>query len=83
LQEILPKTGMTPKEYNEFIVYWYPIIQKNKYNLIHFASEQYTDTAPLTTVPEYDSLLRVFMVIKPLEEPINIEPQDFNKFERK
>jgi hypothetical protein len=23
------------------------------------------------------------MVIKPLEEPINIEPQDFNKFERK
>jgi len=82
LQEILPKIGLTPKEYNEFIVYWYPLMQDNPYNLIHFAWEQYTDDAPLTTIPAYDSLLRVFMVAKPLNKLIEIEPQEFPVFER-
>lgn len=83
LQEILPKIWLTPKEYNEFIVYWYPILQNNTYNLIHFSWKQYTDLAPLETTPNYDSILRVFMVIKPLEKPIKIEPQVFKKFDRK
>lgn len=83
LQEVLPKIWLTPKEYNEFIVYWYPIMQKNKYNLIHFADNQYTNTALLETTPKYDSLLRVFMVFKALDEPIKIEPQEFKTFERK
>ena len=39
--------------------------------------------APLKTIPEYNSLLRVFMVVKPLNEPIDIEAQTFEKFERK
>lgn len=83
LQDILPKMWLTPREYNEFVVYWYPLLQNNPYNLIHFAEEQYTDTAPLTTVPEYDSLLRVFMVAKALNTPVDVEPQSFEDFERK
>jgi len=83
LQEILPKLWLTPKEYNEFIVYWYPIMQQNKYNLIHFAEEQYTNTAPLNIIPKPDSILRVFMVIKPLENKIEIEEQKIKTFNRK
>lgn len=83
LQDILPKIWLTPKEYNEFIVFWYPIMQKNPYNLVSFSWKQYTDMAPLKTEPKYDSLLRVFMIVKPLEKPIKIEPQNFEKFERK
>ncbi|MDD2871295.1 MAG: hypothetical protein PHS49_04860 [Candidatus Gracilibacteria bacterium] len=83
LQDILPKIGLTPKEFNEFIVYWYPIMQKNEYNLVNFSGKQYTDTAPLETIPKYDSLLRVFMVFKAIDKPINISPQTFDKFERK
>lgn len=83
LQVILPKIWLTPREYNEFIVYWYPILQNNRYNLIHFAWIQYTEHAPLETVPKYDSILRVFMVAKPLDKPIEIEAQVFPKFERK
>ena len=83
LQDILPKIWLSPKEYNEFIVYWYPIMQNNKYNLIHFAGSQYTDYAKLDTSPKYDSMLRVFMVLKPLEENIEIEEQNFDKFERR
>jgi len=39
--------------------------------------------APLKTEPSFDSLLRVFMVVKPLKKPIDIKPQTFEKFERK
>ena len=82
LQTTLADIGLTPKEYNEFIVYWFPKMQNNAYNLIHFAGEQYTDTAPLTISPEPDSVLRVFMVYKPLTEKISITPQLFPTFIR-
>jgi hypothetical protein len=83
LQNILPQMGLSTVEYNEFIVYWFPLMQNNPYNLIHFAQEQYTDTAALTISPEPDSLLRVFMVYKALEERIEIEEQQIEPFERK
>lgn len=82
LQEMLPKMGMQPKEYNEFIVYWYPRMKNNPYNLIHFAQEQYTQTAPLNITPKPDSMLRVFMVFKPLEEEIQIKPQEIDTVQR-
>lgn len=83
LQKKLAEIGLTPKEYNEFIVYWYPKMKDNKYNLIHFADEEYTDIAPLTITPKPDSMLRVFMVYKPLKNEVEIEPQIFPKFERR
>lgn len=83
LQKTLSKIGLTPKEYNEFIVYWYPIMQENEYNLIHFAEEQYTEIAPLKISPKPDCMLRVFMVFKPLDEPIKVLEQEFESFERK
>ncbi len=83
LQDTLSQVGLTPKEYNEFIVYWYPLMKDNPYNLISFAGEQYTQTAPLTITPKPDSMLRVFMVYKSLDEKIEIEPQTFQTFERK
>jgi len=83
LQKTLSKIGLTPKEYNEFIVYWFPLMQDNKYNLIHFANEQYSDTAPLTINPKPDSILRVFMVYKSLEKQREIQEQEIKPFERK
>lgn len=82
LQDTLSKMGLTPKEYNEFIVYWYPKMKDNKYNLIHFADKQYTDTAPLTITPTPDSMLRVFMVFKPLDNAIDIKSQEIKSFNR-
>jgi len=82
LQDKLAQLGLTPKEYNEFIVYWYPKMKDNRFNLIHFAGEQYTATAPLTITPKPDSMLRVFMVFKPLNREIAIKPQEIQPFER-
>ena len=74
--------GLTPREYNEFIVYWLPKMQDNPYNLISFQSEAYTDAAKLDIDPTPDSVLRVFMAWKPLGRPQNIEPQTFTPFAR-
>lgn len=82
LREKLAKIGLTPREYNEFIVYWLPKMQENPYNLISFQSERYTDTAKLDIDPEPDSVLRVFMAWKPLSKPQTIEPQTFTPFAR-
>lgn len=82
LQEKLDYMGLTPKEYNEFIVYWLPILQENKYNLIHFAGEEYDDYAKLEITPQPDSMLRVMMVYKPLSKPIEVEEQKLKGFER-
>jgi len=83
LQDTLSRMGMIPKEYNEFIVYWLPIMEKNKYNLIHFAGKDYEEMAPLDISPKPDSILRVFMVFKALNRPVQVEEQVIKTFERK
>lgn len=83
LQEKLSYIWLTPKEYNEFIVYWYPKMMNNKYNLVYFAWLDYTSKAPLNITPEPDSVLRVFTVIKPLKEKIEIQEQVLERFDRK
>lgn len=82
LQETLAKMGLLPKEYNEFIVYWLPQLEKNPYNLITFQQEAYTDHAILHIEPEPDSILRVFMVIQSLDAPIEIKEMEIKPFNR-
>ncbi len=82
LQEHLAQMGLEPREYNEMIVYWLPLMQDNAYNLISFQKDVYTQKAELKITPEPDSMLRVFMAYKALEEPVEIEPQTVEPFER-
>lgn len=82
LQEKLSYLGLTPREYNEFIVYWLPKMQDHPYNLIAFQQEAYTDSAALTISPQPDSILRVFMAYQPLEQPVEIEEQVLAPFAR-
>lgn len=82
LKKALSEMGLIPSEYNDFIVYWLPQMEENAFNLISFAGMEYTDPAKLEITPKPDSTLRVFMVFKPLEKPVEIAPQTFEKFER-
>ena len=82
MDALFTEIGLTPREYNEFIVYWLPKMQDNPYNLISFQSEAYTDAAKLDIDPTPDSVLRVFMAWKPLGRPQTIEPQTFTSFAR-
>jgi hypothetical protein len=82
LQEKLAYLGLTPREYNEFIVYRRPLMKQNKRNLISFIGEAYTRQAPLLIPPKPDSMQRVFMVFQGLNEPIEIPEQTLEPFER-
>lgn len=83
LRENLAKMGLTPREYNDFITYWVPKMQGNKYNLISFSGAEYSEIAKLTVNPKPDSVIRIHMMWKALDEPIEIEPQVLPTYERK
>lgn len=83
LKEKLTYMGLTEEEMNEFIVYWLPLMEHNKYNLISFQGDAYTNSAKLNITPTPDSVLRVFMAYVPLEEAVETEPQQLEGFERK
>ena len=82
LEDALSKIGLNRREANEFIVYWLPLMESNPYNLISFQEKAYTDAAKLNITPTPDTLIRVFMAWKPLEEPITIKSQDLTAPER-
>lgn len=75
-EDALAQLGLTRREANEFIVYWLPRMEGNAYNLIAFQQEAYTGTAVLTVTPQPETVLRVFMAWKPLEEPVDIPAQE-------
>ena len=76
LQDKLSEMGMTPREYNEFIVYWLTYMQDNPYNLISFQWDNYAESAKLNITPEPDNMLRVFMAFKALDEPVEVPEQE-------
>lgn len=87
LTEALQKMGLTPREYNDFITFWLPQMEKNEYNLISFSGKEYEDIAKLTVTPKPDSALRVHMMWKPVSESetanySQLQPQTFQPFQR-
>ena len=82
LEDALDRLGLTRREANEFIVYWLPRMEQNEYNLISFQSEAYTDHARLSIQPEPDTVIRVFMAYKPVENKQEIPEQTLAALER-
>jgi len=82
LREKLAEIGLTPTEYNDFIVFWLPKMQDNPYNLISFQFDNYDAAAALDITPAPDSILRVFMAFKPLQARLDVPPQTFAPFVR-
>ena len=82
LQDILKEMGMTPREYNEMILYWLPQMENNAYNIISFQWENYDSAAKLNISPEPDNVLRVMMAWKPSDRPVSLPPQTVRPFER-
>lgn len=82
LEDSLKKLGLTDKEANEFIIYWLPKMENNAYNIISFQEELYTDNAKLTVSPAPDTVIRVFMAWKGVDEFVEIEPQPIKEPER-
>lgn len=82
LRWALSEQGLTPKEYNELIVYWLPLMIQNPYNIISFQGENYNESAPLKITPEPDNVKRVFMAYYPSDVKKDIPEQELEGFER-
>ena len=76
LEEKLSLLGLNAKEQKEFIVYWLPKLEKNKYNYIRFATEEeINENMPIQVTPKPDTIIRVLMVWKGMQKPIEVEKQ--------
>ena len=82
LYTTLRSMNLSPKEYSDFIMFWYPKLQDYPYVQITFAGKDYTDRARLTITPTPDNIFRVFMVAKPLDVFQAVPPQKIEKFNR-
>lgn len=76
LEEKLGILGLTEREANEFIIYWLPKLENNKYNFIRFQTiEEINKNMPLEINPKPDTIIRVMMEFKALNKRINIKEQ--------
>lgn len=83
LEEKLTLIGLNPRERNEFIMYWLPILENNNQSLVYFElTEERELNNKLIIEPTPDSLLRVNIHIKKVNEKINIKEQQLESFER-
>lgn len=83
LQEKLAILGLNERETEEFIIYWLPKLESNKYNYIRFATTEEIETnMPLIITPKPDTTIRIIMTFKGLDKPMQVKEQKLEKVER-
>ncbi len=84
LIEKLEHIGLNNQETNDFIQYWLPILERNKYNFIHFLiNEECDEIATLNVNPKPETTIRIYMEFYGLENRTIIKEQQLSKTERK
>ena len=74
---------MNEKEKTDFIIYWLPVLLRNKVSLCSFQTKKFFENYELNVTPKPDSVIRIFLTIKKLDKPINIREQKLVSVERK
>lgn len=83
LEEKLEILGLNEREAEEFIIYWLPKMQNNEYNYIRFATmEEINEYMPLEFSVQPDSIIRVLMQYKAIDEYIEIPEQQLETSKR-
>lgn len=83
LEEKLAILGLNDKEAEEFIIYWLPKLQQNDYIYVRFQTpEEIEKSMPLIISQQPDTLIRIMMEWKGLNEYINIKEQKITAVKR-
>lgn len=83
LEEKLAILGLNERESEEFIIYWLPKLESNKYNYIRFATlDEINANMPLEINPTPDTIIRVLMTFKGLDNPIDVQEQQLKTPDR-
>ena len=84
LEEKLEILGLNSREKQEFIIYWLPELEANKLNYIRFETkEQIDEDMPLEITPVPDTIIRIMMVVKKINKPLDVKEQVLTSVERK
>ncbi|MFA6076915.1 MAG: type II secretion system protein [Candidatus Paceibacterota bacterium] len=80
LASALAKQGLLPIEYDEFIDYWAPRMTTDKpYVYVYFMPKNdYDKLVPMIIKPSPDTVIRVYMLFKPLDTLQSVTPQVFH-----
>jgi prepilin-type N-terminal cleavage/methylation domain-containing protein len=83
LAEKLAAQGLEAKEYAEFIEFWAPRMKDKDYAYVYFMPQaDYDELIPMEITPQPDTIIRVYMLYKSLDEPIEVEAQELTAPER-
>ncbi len=84
LADALAKQGLNEHEYSEFVDYWAPRLTTDKpYVYVYFMPRaDYDKIVPMDISPKPDTEIRVYMLWKALDRPIDVAPQDLKAPER-
>lgn len=83
LEEKLEILGLNEREAEEFIIYWLPQMEHNKYNYVRFETiDEINENMPLEITPKPETLIRINMVFKPLRRIIDIKEQELKSVKR-
>ena len=83
LEEKLSILGLNDKEKTDFITYWLSLLLRNKLSLCSFQKHEFFNFIDLNITPKPDTLIRIFLSIKKIDEPVNIKEQKLQSIERK
>lgn len=83
LREKLTIMGLSGTETDDFVEYWLPRLAAHPYNLISFPNEEFAAAVRLNVEPAPETVIRVFMVFRGLESPIDIPPQSLRGQKRR
>ena len=75
----LTKLGLNDQERADFIEFWEPRMQGHPYyRVAFFGNSMMNKLAPMQVTPKPDSVIRILMDFRPLDQPITIEPQELH-----
>lgn len=78
LTEKLSQQGLIANEYNEFIEFWAPKMTEQPYYFVTFMPQaDFDKLVPLEISPQPDTIIRVFMDYRPLNEIIKVKAPVF------
>lgn len=84
LLEKLAKLGLNQKESTDFIGFWEPKMQSAPYYFVTFyGTQDMNKIAPLTINPKPDTVIRILMDYRALQQPIQVKELRLGALERK
>lgn len=84
LKNLLTKLGLNEKEKKDFIEYWVKVLPESNYYFVGIVPEKtLNNISPLSISPKPDTVIRVALYFKPLEEKIDVEKPEFQEIKRK